>query len=121
MTNRRVEARASAQQLELAANILYIHYLIWFLRNPFPSSTALTCNPAISVAFSARRNRAAVVDNREILLRQIQATERIQYGNSGVSYHKLGGLERLYEKNCHSVAQAALLATLALIQHSPTR
>jgi hypothetical protein len=39
MTNRRVEARASVQQLELATNIPRIHHLIWFLRNPFPPST----------------------------------------------------------------------------------
>jgi hypothetical protein len=39
MTNRRVEALASTQQLELATNKPHIHYLIRFLRNTLPSST----------------------------------------------------------------------------------
>jgi hypothetical protein len=42
MTNRRVEARASAQQLELATNKPHIRYLIRFLQNPLPPSTVRT-------------------------------------------------------------------------------
>jgi hypothetical protein len=41
MTNRRVEARASAQQLELATNKPFLHYLLWFLQNPLSPSTLL--------------------------------------------------------------------------------
>jgi hypothetical protein len=50
MTNRRVEARASAQQLELATIKPHTHYLIRFLRNPLPPSTVLYIGIRYSVS-----------------------------------------------------------------------
>ena len=55
-----------------------------------------SCSPAVhqnfgqahSVAFLVSRHRTAVVDNREILPKQIQSVERIQHGNFGVSYQQ---------------------------------
>src|SRR5205085_11990717 len=43
---------------------------------------------AHSVAFLVSRHRTSVVDNREILPKQIQSVERIQHGNFGVSYQQ---------------------------------
>ena len=55
-----------------------------------------SCSPAVhknfgqahSVAFLVSRHRTAVVDNPEILPKQIQSVERIQHGNFGVSYQQ---------------------------------
>jgi hypothetical protein len=49
--------------------------------------THMNWKPAHSVEFLQERHRAVIVDNREIQPKQLQATERLQYGNA-ISYRQ---------------------------------
>ncbi|KAI9784480.1 MAG: hypothetical protein M1839_002136 [Geoglossum umbratile] len=65
-----------------------------------------SCSPLIhqkfpkanSVAFLRDQSHAAVSDNREIAPAQIQSTERIQFGNAGVSYQQAWCIQEALRK-----------------------